>query len=261
MIKVIIDKKEFFLPESWNEMSTVQLEYLTELLVDPLSATEVKVKLLLHILGISHDWRGAMRLGRKRCPIVTEDVYVASQVFDFLFAKNEEGQEYLHPTLTRCPYEDLPTVVGATPPGNALSGINYQQYIYALSYSEMLLKEPRAIHPLIESLYTKNAPHLRVGGDVPTAGLSVAQCYVIRWYWQGSMLYLADRFPKLFAPSGGGSSQHFNSYEAQEQLLDMMTQGDASRKESYKRLPLYSVLYSLNYIYENPTTLQSPRGV
>lgn len=69
------------------------------------------------------------------------------------------------------------------------------------------------------------------------------------WYWNGSCRYLAEKFPRVFE-SEESDADGGNPYDGQQRLLDFMTNADASRKEKYKQMNLYDVLYSLDFMLE-----------
>lgn len=254
MLQATLLNQTYALAESWDELRTDQLEQLARLVRVALTKEEIRVGLLLYTLGIRHDWRGVMRIGRRRCPIETEDVYVASQVFDFLFAKDKDDNDYLDVRLTHCPYHVLEELDYATvSPQDALTNISYERYVFALTYSDMLPANPSALPWLIASLYAQDPAvyrHPKPQTDLP---LSEEKRQVLQWYWLGSLQYLSERYPALFSAGGSSANHtHYNTYEAQERILDTLTHGDAVKKRAYKSQPLYDVLFSINYTYENP---------
>ncbi len=253
MITATIQNKDYLLPQTWNELTNEQLCFLHETVQNETTVQEVKTKILFFCLGISYDFRGNMRLDKKKCPLLTEDIYIASQTFNFLF-REEENKHYLNIGLTRCPFpttKELPNIENMLGGGDALTDITYGQFIYLLSFDQIRRENEKAKFDFLTCLFRPKDKEFDVEKVDPKQfeKLSAQQIQLLEWYWIGSLEFLADKFPRTFS-DGDNNHTSTSIYDSQERLLDMVCDGDIVRKQASKREKLYNVLSTIEYLLE-----------
>lgn len=251
MINAILDGRKYPLPRSMNEMTLPQLEFLAELYENGTSPQAIKVKMLLFCIGATVTPQMELRINRKKKPIATDDITQVANVFDYLFTKpDKENNVYLNHTLTRMPYPKI-TLYGKqyTLPGDALTKATYHQWINLQVYDAARKHDNDYRYAFLSAIYTpKGKPFDSEKIDIEIfKHIDKKVATLTEWYWYGSSIFIADKFPRVF---GGDGSEPTNMYEEQERILDWMTSGDAEKKRAYKADNLYNVLYSLRYFIE-----------
>lgn len=257
MQKLHIENKIFELPESMNEMTRKQLIFLAHLVAADVPIQDVKVKILFFCLEarvrrmkVPHYWRVSVQ--GQIYGFTSEEVVEMSQAFNFLFTEPDaNGNCFLDDRLTYPPIDFIRS--GRRKlflPGEALTECTYNQYIYLQTFDVMKESNPEAIYNFLACMFRErdkpfNPDNLHTRA---VCKLTKEQIILILWYWIGSCRYIADKFPRIFPAADAGSSG--NPYDGQQRLLDYMTKADAAKKEEYKRMKLYDVLYSLDYMLE-----------
>ena len=69
------------------------------------------------------------------------------------------------------------------------------------------------------------------------------------WFFLGSIRFIKDKFPRIFA-GGGKNKSNSSLYDEQQKLLDFIAKADPDKKIRMKHTNLYEVLYSLDYLME-----------
>lgn len=264
MQKLHIEDKIFELPGRMNEMTAEQLSFLANLVAADVPIQDVKVKILLYCLGahmkrikVGRYWR--MNIKGRIYGFTSDEVLEMSQAFNFLFTEPDaDGNCFLDDRLTLPPVDSIKS--GRKKlflPGEALTECTYNQYIYLQTFDVMKESNPEALHHFLGCMFRqKDKPfspdnlHARA-----VRKLSNEQVVLIFWYWIGSCRFIADKFPRIFPNESAGSAG--NPYDGQQRLLDFMTKADAAKKEEYKRMKLYDVLYSLDYMLDIEEKKQS----
>lgn len=258
MQKIHIDNKIFELPESMNEMTQKQLIFLANLVSEDVPIQDIKVKMLLYCLGarmkrmkVGPYWRVSIKgqiFGFKSAEMVE-----MSQAFNFLFTEPDaDGNCFLDDRLTLPPVDSIKS--GRKKlflPGEALTDCTYNQYIYLQTFDVMKESNPEALYHFLGCMFQEKKKPFNPDNLHTRAvrKLSNEQIILILWYWIGSCRFIADKFPRIF-PNADDAGSAGNPYDGQQRLLDFMTKADAAKKEGYKRMKLYDVLYSLDYMLE-----------
>ena len=255
MKTIKINDKPFELPEHMNEMTREQLLFLVKLVKKEVPIQDVKVKILLFCLNarmkpMKNQEFFRVSIDHQTYGFTAEQIMLLSSTFDFLFTQpDERGKCFAHIRLSIPPF---PVIQNGRkklyPPGEALTACTYNQYIYLQTYNAMQEENPDAVYYFLGCLYRPHEErfdpeNLNIASMKKLKPDEVTLCL---WYWAGSCRTLAERFPRVF-PEETLETQG-NPYAGHQRLLDFMTKADAAKKEEYKRMKLYDVLFSLEYL-------------
>ena len=250
-----IDNHEYLLPASMNEMTTVQLIGLSDLVAREIPVQEIKVKMLFICLGaharkMKNPGYYRIKIDKYVFAMTADQVVNVSGAFDYLFtAPNEKGKCFLDNRLTVNHYPKL-KIRGRVfyGPKDAMTDLIYNQYIYLVTYDVMKNKKPEAIYAWLgcmfrrdKSKFNPNELNLEYMKRIKPEVLILTI-----WFWIGSCRFISDKYERIFSgePSGG------NPYDGQQKLLDYIAKADPEKKRLYKQDLLYNILYSLDYMLE-----------
>jgi len=252
-----VDRYEYLLPESMNEMTTVQLIRLSELVANEIPVQEIKVKMLFICLNARA--RRMKNAGYYRIKIdnhvfafTAEQVANVSMAFDYLFTQpDDNGRCFLDNRLTINHYPELKIkrrkLYG---PKNAMTDLIYDQYIYLQTYDVMKEKKPEAVYAWLGCMFRRDKSTF-CAEDLNLDRMKRIKPEVIIltiWFWIGSCRFISDKFPRIFPDSDGSAIG--NPYDGQQKLLDYIAKADPEKKRAYKQDKLYNILYSLDYMLE-----------
>lgn len=251
-----VDRYEYLLPQSMNEMTTVQLIRLSELVANEIPVQEIKVKMLFICLG-AHARRmkdpGYFRIqiGKHVFAFSAEQVTNVSTAFDYLFtAPDDKGRCFLDNRLTVNNYPQL-KILGRKfyAPKDAMTDMIYDQYIYLQTYDVMKERKPEAIYAWLGCMFRRDKTKFHADDlNLPYMKRIKPEVVILTiWFWIGSCRFIADKYDRVF--SGEGSTGG-NPYDGQQKLLDFIGKSDPAKKREYKTDTLYNILYSLDSILE-----------
>jgi len=256
--RIDIENRTFEVPDSMNEMTVPQLVFLSELISEVVPVQAVKVKMLIFCIGgrvkpMKYPEYHRIQVGRDVFALTTDEIVQASAAFDYLFTKpDEDGNCFLDNRLTMPPVPFIRSGrIKLHAPGEALTECTYNQYIYLQTYDVMKDKNPVALYNFLGCMFRRDLNRFNPEDlNIRTMKkIKSAEVVLMMWYWIGSCRYIADKFPRIFqaddAPPADG-----NPYDGQQRLLDFMTRADAAKKQEYKRMKLYDVLFSLDFLLE-----------
>ena len=235
------------LPASWDELSTDELEYLASLCIEAnASIQEVKVKMALYVMqacviSANPEYLRIDIRGRKVVLSVAKLADIADN-FSFLFS---DGR--LCPGLTRSPYPKLKLNRRTyTAIDDLFSDALYEDYMNIIIFSDEMRSYPDAKAKLMASLY--RVDHFKV-----FEGLHDEKQMVLLWWVEGCMRYIGKMFPVLFsAPEEKvDNSKEISMLSSQMKVVDSLSSGDVTKKESVRKSRLYDALYSMCYAIEN----------
>jgi hypothetical protein len=173
-------------------------------------------------------------------------------VFDFLFSRpDKHGKCALDVRLSVNHFPVL-KIAGKKffAPSDALTDLLYNQYIYLQTYDFMQRSKPEAVFAWLGCFFLPERgvfnPDLLNISYMKRIKPEVV--LVFKWFWIGSCRFIADKFPRIFAPDGEEPSG--NPYDAQQRLLDYLSKADPVKKKLFKSDTLYNILYSLDYLLE-----------
>ena len=258
MTRIDIEQRAFEVPDCMNEMTVPQLLFLAELICNTVPIQEIKVKMFIFCIGgrirrMKNPEYHRVQVGHDVFALTTDEIAQASVAFDYLFTiPDEDGNCFLDNKLTIPP---VPFVRSGLKklhaPGEALTECTYNQYIYLQTYDVMKDHNPVALYNFLGCMFRRN-PNRFNPEELNVRSMKKIKSFeiiLILWYWIGSCRYISDKFPRIFAADDAAPADG-NPYDGQQRLLDFMTKADASKKEQYKQMKLYDVLYSLDYMLE-----------
>ena len=251
---------DFMLPESMNEMTEKQLIFLSKLVerADPIQ--EIKTQMLLFCMGARlkrkrrKDDFYRVRAKRHTFKMSADQFMEAVKVFDYLFIEENDGNCFLDVRLTVCPYPSI-WIAGLFrfySPAEALTDIVYDRYVFLETYFDRMQNEPKMVYAFLGAMLRPKEK--KFDKDILRLGLmrliAPRKVVLFSWFFLGSIRFIKDKFPRIFA--GGGSSSNRNSslYDEQQKLLDFIAKADPDKKIRMKYINLYEVLYSLDYLME-----------
>lgn len=259
MSKLVLGSSEIIIPSTWNELSTKNLEALATFSMKSLPVQTLKVYMMIHLAELrpgkklpkGEDGRTddvyVYYRGRHKYGMTAPQMQRAAHCLSWLFAMDEATNAvHLDCRLVRCPYKHLPGGLRYSP-GDGLEAITYEQFVWAQVYEQRLADDPDAVYSLLAALWhsgktvdadtiAKDAKQLRK--------LRPAQLTVMYWLWEGSMRFLASKFPRVFG-GGGDDGRHYNILEEQQKIIDALADGDVTRKPLVRSSYLYDVLVTM----------------
>ncbi|MDR2627506.1 MAG: hypothetical protein LBC40_05690 [Dysgonamonadaceae bacterium] len=247
------------IPGTWNELTMKQLVFLIHLTEKPLTAEEIKLKMLLFCLPAHVRRYRTLLTGALRYTVVAgkhkyyefsaEEMLAVCDLFSFLFSGHDKKLS-IHPQLTVNPFRTTRCgchrVYG---PDDALMDITYEEFAFLLTYFQHMQSHPDAIHDFLSVIYRtrrdrecgKRNPEMmrKMSPTVKTAAL---------WHFLGAIQFLAEKFPRTFS---GGEPSSGNVFESQMRVIDALASNDVTKKETVKKSLLYDALYTMECAAEN----------
>ena len=251
---------EFQLPESMNEMTVKQLEFLAGLVANTDPIQEIKTKMLLFCMGAKlkrlrkKDVLYRIRAKRHTFKLQPEHLLQAVSHFDYLFIEGQGGNCFLDTRLTVCPVSKIRLAGFWTfyAPAEALTDIVYDRYVFLETYFDRMQEEPAMVYAFLGAMLRPREKQFRK--DRLFLGLMrllhPRKVVLLSWFFIGSIRFIKDKFPKVFPESGGSKDKGGTLYDDQQRLLDFIAKADPDKKIRMKHTNLYEVLYSLNFIME-----------
>jgi len=258
MKKLHVDRYEYLLPESMNEMTTVQLIRLSELVAKEIPVQEIKVKMIFICLDararrMKDPGYYRIKVDNHIFAFTVEQIADISTAFDYLFTDpDDKGRCFLDNRLTVNQYPEL-KIIGRKfyGPKNAMTDLIYNQYIYLQTYDVMKERKPEAVYAWLGCMFRRDKSQFNPN-DLNLKYMKRLKPEVVIltiWFWIGSCRFIADKFPRIFPDACSGSAT-CNPYDGQQKLLDYVGKGDPENKRLYKKDLLYNVLYSFDYLLE-----------
>lgn len=271
MHKIQINDDTYYLPETWNELTSEQLRYLTKLTQTDMPVEQVKIHMLLYCLkahvfrhkDIYQEYvrisvgqqseRVCFRIRRRSYFLLPEEVNCLAELFVFLLRceapKHYPSQErfYINPELDRNPYPvlrcRLHQFIG---PDDQLLDITFEQFMYLQTYLDAMRSDPTKIDCLLACLWHRGKVFdiSRLDKDAAVLRqLADDKKMVMYWYILGSLSEIASFYPRVFSGAGGGSGRVF---DAQLRLLDSLAQSDMTKKPEIRKGLLLDALYAMD---------------
>lgn len=259
MRTLTLDKKNYAVPGDWNELTGEQLVFLAMILNGKSTAQEVKLKLLLFVLGARirryNRAKGeafAVSIARDTYYLSPEQFATLATVFDFLFSEAENGQVQLDIRLTRNPwplYISKNMVLAG--PDDALTNISYGQFIMLQSWQQQMKHDyATALDNFLSVIWKDSAfTTSEDGAAIWFQDVDPNVKMVMFWYFIGSMRFIQDKFPRVF-PGGESDGNDGDIFDIQQRIVDEMASGDVTKKEQVKGCLLYDALYTLEMAIE-----------
>lgn len=254
MRPVVIGKKTIQIPSNWTEFTTSQLELIARISQHAMPVETAKLYVVLNLLGlritrkVEEDayrfvWRG------RRGIITTDEMARLTAAYDFLFAevKEKPGTCVLLPSFTADPYPHLTDGLYAwRSPGNLFERVTYDQFVYANTYIAKMSDDPLAMFKLLACLWhrRKRFDPERIESDaILLSKMPRHRQTVMFWYWCGCMAALRRLFPRVFSGSGTGDD---NVFQAQQRIIDALSDGDMTRKQAVREGLLLDAMFSMD---------------
>lgn len=259
MRTLTLDKKNYAVPGDWNELTSEQLVFLAICLNGRSTAQEVKLKLLLFVLGARirryNRAKGeayAVSIGRDTYYLSPEQFAALASAYDFLFTDAENGQVQLDIRLTRNPwplYVSNSMVLAG--PDDALTNISYGQFIMLQSWQQQMKHDYATALDNFLSVIWKDSVFSTSedGAAIWFRDVDPNVKTVMFWFFIGSMRFIQEKFPRVF-PGGDGDSEGGDIFDIQQRIVDEMASGDVTKKEQVKQSLLYDALYTLEMAIE-----------
>lgn len=255
MKQFYLGRRPVALPESWDEIPTRHLEGLVRLTRRALPLSAAKLRYVLYLMDVyisgrvdedHYEFRKVLKKG----VLSDRDFHILSHSVDFLFSKDETGEDYhIDSRLTRCPYDPLRfRFLRFYSPGDALERLSYEQFVYALFYQQLLEDRPSAFYNLLACLWHTGTVWSLDRLERDSALLShlgTEKQTVMLWYWMGCLSFLRTKFFRLFG-SGGAVQSPGEFYDSQLRIIDALANGDMTKKDAIRRGDLYDALYSMD---------------
>jgi hypothetical protein len=251
-----VDRYEYLLPQSMNEMTTVQLIRLSELVANEIPVQEIKVKMLFICLGarakrMKDPGYYRIKIDKHVFAFTVEQIADISTAFDYLFtAPDDKGRCFLDNRLTVNHYPELRLKRRKFyAPKDAMTDLIYDQYIYLQTYDVMKERKPEALYAWLGCMFRRDK------SKFSAEDLNIAHMKRIRpevviltiWFWIGSCRFISEKYDRIFSGEGTAGG---NPYDGQQKLLDYIANADPEKKRMYKKDLLYNILFSLDYMLE-----------
>lgn len=258
MHTVTFNQIEKVIPSCWDDLSIEDLFGLFLMLQRRTPVHQVKTAMLIRTLGLqiieSPKGYPVGRLPGVTGDIGMEQVSQLSDCFDFLFLDSDDtGNCLLNPCITRNPLRDL---ILTAEPGTALSNVAYGQFQHLTHALSVMGDAPEdAMTVIFNVLY--NPDYMQIGNDnsndILLPILEAAQrdkalrklffMTVVTWYVSGSMRVLSEQYPQVFS---GSSSSDESVFEGQLRLLDLLCEGDVTKREAVRSANVWDVMHNLS---------------
>ncbi len=275
---ITINDTRYLVPENWDELTTKDLLFLADMYLRGVNPNEIQVKMLFHSLGAHvKKKRGQylMKIGKKSYAVTAPDVAMMAGCFAFLFTTQTDGSEgkaekmMLDPGLVKNPFPTLSYlgIFRLKGPSDALTDLRYEQFIYLQTYAaayaaavnEQSDSAEDSLNMLIASMYHLgefDALKMRKVGRY-VASQSIQARIVVYWYYLGCMRFIAGKFPKVFERDESGVVR--NMFDAQMRMVDILAEGDVTRKDNVRKAMLYDVLYTFEGNVERAEEIEKMR--
>jgi hypothetical protein len=272
---ITINDTRYVVPENWDELTTKDLLFLADMYLRGVNPNEIQIKMLFHSLGAHVKRRNGqylMKIGKKSFAVTAPDVAMMAGCFAFLFTTQADGSGknseamMLDPRLVKNPFPTL-GLLSLKGPSDALTDLRYEQFIYLQTYAaayaaavnEQSDSAEDSLNMLIASMYyfgEFDALKMRkVGRRV--ARLPIQTRIVVYWYYLGCMRFIAEKFPKVFERDESGVVR--NMFDAQMRMVDILAEGDVTRKDKVRKAMLYDVLYTFEGNVERAEEIEKMR--
>jgi len=245
MRTIRIDDAVYQVPGTWNEITRSQSVALSRIASKTeLTYVEMQLKFFLYCIGGSvkknlGSGLFLVKTRKGRHALSAGELSSVLAVFDYLFEEHD-GVKELSPRLTvnhfkkvRCGHVFL------YGPNDALDNITYDEFVWLQTWQSRLNSEPEAVNELINVIYKTRAGKQRVANvrRMPEEARTV-----ILWYYLGTLHFLERLFPHVFSGSGSGN---MNVFDNQQRVIDVLAEGDVTKKMKVRQSLLYDALYSM----------------
>ncbi len=250
---------EFSLPGTWNEMTTVQLLVLSNLLLkDGVSVDEIKVKMLFTTMEahVSHNKpNGTYTLicRKHRFDLTLEDVSAMASIFDFLFVNREDGVPVLQSKLTKNPFRVLPCKCSTRLKGaeDGLADLTYEQAIEAESYLFAFnqSKNVADLHKFVSALYHTgerfDVSKLENNAKKFVSHASPAALHLVHLFWLGCMDFMTTKYPNCFSQNADETEEPTHPFDAHRNIIYKLAGGDIVKETAVEQSLLHRVYHVL----------------
>lgn len=274
MHTIQINDDVYRLPESWNELTPKQLEFLATQSMKELSVEQLKIYMMLYCIGAQvtpihpllnskrnfyrqigrQSNEACLRVGRKRYTLTFEEISLLVDLMYFLYIREKDykgdftDRYKISSELEENPYPKLRiglrTLHG---PDSLLSDITFEQYMYLQTYLDAAQRQPEKIDQALACLWHSGRQFdiNRMERDARLLHrLPPARKLVLIWFVEGCFRGLGDAFPRLFSSSGSSSKN--GVFDMQLRLLDSLANSDMTKKDAVRKGFLYDALYSMD---------------
>jgi hypothetical protein len=246
------------LPESWDQLTEPQLEYVSRLLYNEMPATELLIRCLLHFTGIR---------------LLHQDPFEIDGEMCYLFKKKGTGIFHLDvdmvTTITnRISWITSDITLFKNPEKiKHYTGCNYK--LYGVTLEEWLIvdqmyigyaktKNLQFIDKMLAILYKLPSESWNESAVLDKRArrfrwMPAYRKYLIFLWYTSCKLWLKIKYPFLFAASdGSGKGQSANDYVMG--LLSALNDGDVTHNPMIKATECHEVFYELNRKIEKSQT-------
>jgi hypothetical protein len=270
MIEVKFQNDTYSLPESWDEVTTPQLETLAQLIQKGVTENELLFRFALYCMGMRMAWRYSVKVNDSECFYIRHGitrVYLVSAnqmavLTSYIQWIVDDNQ--VKPVITKNPYHELFTsryrrLIG---PADMLANISTSEWILAeIEKAEWAnTKNEHHLNRLLAILWRptakshpdgdKRSPFRQETFEQRTAQMAKVKHQkkqVMLWFYQSCLAALANKFPDVFREGEAGDKSPVDSFM---QLVTDLAKDDLSKVDKVYISPLYQTLYTLQSIIE-----------
>lgn len=276
MAKLELNNDVYLLPSNWNELTKEQFIRIAQLSTLKLTQNELKLYLLVSILGFTIPHEKAYSVNGEKCYRMrgskkvylisaTDLAYVCCNSLSFIFIERKFGERITLEidcklALTLIDFIDVNGEKWYGP-ANSLNNCIYEEYIrtlvFASEFSEN--KSIDSLNKLVACLYRPAKREEDNSGDtrIPFNDFIVEQeakklakvpeaiKYAILLQFNGALWNLARLYKEAFTP-GTGKASAKNVFMQQMDLIDSLAKHNIPEKELIRKAPLYDVLHTFN---------------
>ena len=271
MYRIQIDNDIFEIPEGWHELTQRELLYLAKLTQQDISCQELKLKMMLyHLRGKVSYHRDIYRdtfkikigqcrskvklsLRRKSYLLTPDHVNQLTGLYNFLYTLDEsangEKKNLIVPNIDNANPFPLISIYFRKFKGAAqqsMYDISFEQFMFLNTYLNALKDSPEMIGHVLACVWYR--------GDAWRADkieanafwlnkLSAEKRIVMYWFITSCLNTWAEMFPDIF--SGGGSSNN-GVFDSQQRLLNMLANGDITKKMDVRKSNVVDAFYVID---------------
>ena len=260
----------YTIPDTWNELTTTQLELIAKIVLSTVYPLQLLVKLALSFLGmrlsnrkpvyvndeqyhyIRHSWR-------KVYLVNSVQVHEITKCVEFILKDGQVASE-----LTKNPYPEIhfrfSRLIG---PADSFANLTFGEFIQAEIERNQFIKtdKPQHFHRQLAILWRPtfyqhpdSDPRTPLRMDEvdqrarKVARLQPYQKRVIQWYIDGCLQSLYKQFPGVFSTGeGSGTGTVFESFM---KMVNLLARNKLVDVEKIREAYLYDALFTLQGIIE-----------
>jgi len=269
----VIDNVTFNLPNTWNELSEPQLLHVAELVGKSIDKHEFLLSMFLHATGLKvkqtpNSKHYYLTNGKKEFALNAEQILQLCNVFSFLLTEQKTDDETTYTILSRrtkalTSFE----LYGETyyAPASSLTNISLHEYIFSETYYHHYASTGKEeyLNLFIATLYRPQARNYdETQGDKREAFndfiiekhaklISALPAHVktsIRWFYEGSSVYIHKKFASVFQGAPSGTKQ--DVFEGFMKMVNGLSGNDITKNDQVRQSNLYEALLTLDELMQ-----------